>query len=92
MDSRAECVAGSVLIRLSRAAEAAPAALMTTVGAALAARSENGAPGRSRTGDLPLRRGKLYPLSYRGVVLSISAQRYAGARFASSVQAKLLTV
>jgi len=26
------------------------------------------------------------------VVLSISAQRYAGARFASSVQAKLLTV
>jgi hypothetical protein len=25
-----------------------------------------GAPGRNRTGDLPLRRGLLYPLSYRG--------------------------
>ena len=25
-----------------------------------------GAPGRNRTGDLPLRRRPLYPLSYRG--------------------------
>ncbi len=30
-------------------------------------RKEGGAPETNRTSDLPLRRGLLYPLSYRGV-------------------------
>ena len=34
--------------------------------AALSEVLANGAPERNRTSDLPLRRGLLYPLSYRG--------------------------
>jgi hypothetical protein len=34
--------------------------------------TEFGAPGRNRTCDLPLRRGPLYPLSYRGDSTGVS--------------------
>ena len=39
---------------------------------------EGGAPKTNRTCDLPLRRGLLYPLSYRGVAYFSNARRESG--------------
>ena len=38
-------------------------------------RRKGGAPKTNRTSDLPLRRGLLYPLSYRGTRLVLSLHR-----------------
>ena len=66
------CWAGCRSVRNAHGAGALAAASLKTAGSrkglALGCRREcaDGAPNTNRTCDLPLRRGPLYPLSYRG--------------------------